>query len=216
MSGPSAIGILGVGASLPTEVRTNDWWKPEVVARWMEGRARQLAALRDAPEPSSEGGARVHRAILELGGDPFQGSRERRIMPPGATSYDLEEAAARDALDRAGVQPREIDLVLTHTVVPEYQVQNAACILHQRLGLPARCFTMQADATAFSFLAQLRIAQQLIATGQAQKALLVQSCGATRILDVEHPFAPLFGDGATATVAGEVEANRGILAADIR
>jgi 3-oxoacyl-[acyl-carrier-protein] synthase-3 len=181
----------------------------------MEGRARALAALRDDPRPDSEGAARVHESIIRLGGDPFQGSIERRRMAADSSSYDLEEAAARDALSRAGVEPADIDVVLTHTVVPDYLVQSSACLLHGRLGLPARCFTMQVDATAFSFLAQLELARHLIAGG-ARHALIVQSCGASRLIDPASHFAPLFGDGASAAVVGPVAAGRGVLAATHR
>jgi 3-oxoacyl-[acyl-carrier-protein] synthase III len=212
----TAVGILGVGAYLPPEVRRNDWWSADTVAGWMELRAAQQAALRAAPVPEHAGAARVHAAILEFGGDPFQGSIERRIMPDRMTSYDLEEAAARDALARAEVAPSDIEVVFTHTAVPDYLVQSAACILHHRLGLPPRCFTVQVDATAFSFLAQLALAEQWIAAGRARCALIVQSCGATRLLDPTQPFAPLFGDGATAVVVGRVRAGRGVLASTHR
>jgi 3-oxoacyl-[acyl-carrier-protein] synthase III len=204
MSVVPGIGILGIGAYLPPEVRRNDWWPADVVARWMEQRARQLAALRAAPPPASRGAARIRAAMVELGADPFQGSVERRIMASDATSYDLEEQAARDALARAELAPADIDLVLCYTLLPEYLINNSACVLHQRLGLGRGCFTMQTDATAFSFLAQLTLAHQLIAGGRARRALLVQSCGVTRLLDPADPRSPLFGDGATAIVVGAV------------
>jgi 3-oxoacyl-[acyl-carrier-protein] synthase-3 len=212
MSGSrSGIGVLGVGAYLPPETRTNDWWPRDLVTRWMADRARALTALRAAPPPSSEGAARIRAAMLELGGDPFQGSIERRILSADATSHDLEESAARDALARADVAPSEIDLVLTHTLVPEQLVNNSACVLHHRLDLGPDCFSMQTDATAFSFLAQLTLAIGMIEAGRARTALLVQSCGVTRLLDMDDARAPLFGDGATAVILGAVAPDRGFL-----
>ncbi len=203
------VGILGIGAYLPPQLRRNDWWPPSLVATWMEERARAIGGLRAAPVPASEGAQRIRAAMLELGADPFQGSVERRIMGAEQTSYDLEEAAARDAIGRAGIAASEIDLVLTYTLVPEYLANNSACVLHGRLGLGARCFTMQVDATAFSFLAQLTLARQLIAGGTAHTALLVQSCGVSRLLDHTDSRSPLFGDAATAVVLGRVGAGRG-------
>jgi 3-oxoacyl-[acyl-carrier-protein] synthase-3 len=217
MSGPASsglgIGILAIGAYLPPEVRTNDWWRPEIVAGWMERRARQLAALRDAPPPETPAMARVIHAMAEVAGDPFQGSVERHILAAEATAYDMEEVAARDALGRAGVALADIDLVFTHTLVPELMINNSACVLHHRLGLGPQCFVMGTDATAFSFLAQLTVAEQMIASGRARNALLVQSCAVTRLIPPEDPVAPLFGDGATAVVLGRVSADRGIIRA---
>jgi 3-oxoacyl-[acyl-carrier-protein] synthase-3 len=109
------------------------------------------------------------------------------------------------------VRPGDIDLVLTHTLVPEQLVNNSACVLHHRLGLGAGCFSMQVDATAFSFLAQLTLAVRMIAGGSARTALLVQSCGVTRLLDMDDARAPLYGDGATAVVVGAVADDRGFL-----
>ncbi len=206
----SAIGILGVGVHLPAEVRRNDWWSSATVAQWMENRQRAMAALRGmtAETPAV---ARVIAAMVESAGDPFQGSVERHILAADQTSYDMEEAAARDALARANVAAGDIDVVLTHTLVPEYQINNSACVLHQRLGLPSHCLSMGTDATAFSFLSQLTLAKALIGSGRAKRALLVQSCAVTRLIDPHDSIAPLFGDGATAVVVGDVSDGRGLV-----
>lgn len=207
----SGIGILGIGAYLPPEVRTNDWWPAETVARWMEARARQLAALRDAPPPATPAMAAVIGAMTSVGSDPFQGSIERRILPLEANSHDMEELAARDALSQANVHASEIDAVLTHTLVPELLINNSACVLHHRLGLSPECFVLQTEATAYSFLSQLTVAQHMIAGGGINNALLVQSCAVTRLLEPDDSVSPLFGDGATAVVVGRVATDRGIV-----
>jgi 3-oxoacyl-[acyl-carrier-protein] synthase-3 len=204
------VGILGVGMCLPSEIRTNDYWSKDLVATWMEVRARQLAALR-GKEASTPAIAKVMRAMFDMGTDPFQGAERRHIMAANETSYDLEERAARDALARANVAAGEIDLVLTHTLVPEHLINNSACVLHNRLGLRAQCFSMGTDATSFSFLAQLMVAIQMIRGGGIRRALLVQSCGVTRLVEPADPVAPMFGDGATAVVVGEVAESRGVI-----
>ncbi len=202
------VGILGVGTFLPPDVRTNDWWPASVVQGWMA----QRATARPAPhQPRTKGEALVGRAMSEQAYDPFQGAIERRVMPAGMTIFDMEEHAAREAIVRARVDPQAIDLVLTHTVVPDVLLGNPACILHQRLGLPRECLTMQADAATYSFMAQLTLAEAMIASGRARHALLVQSCGASRLIDPTDPISPLFGDGASAVVVGSVSAGRGIL-----
>jgi 3-oxoacyl-[acyl-carrier-protein] synthase III len=138
-----------------------------------------------------------------------------RPLSPGEarTVLDMAEQAARLAITRAGVGAGDIDLLLTNTVLPDVLLGNPACQVHHRLGLPPRCFAMETSAATYSFLMQLSLAQAMIASGQAKLALLVQSCGASRAVALEDPISPLFGDGATAVVVGQVAPGRGILAA---
>lgn len=218
MSGPSSIagiasgiGILGVGTHLPPEVRTNDWWRPEVVARWMQGRERGLAALREAPPAATPAMRAIVGAMLELGGDPFGGVVERRVLAADATATDMETAAAEIALARAGIDRDAVDLLLVHTAVPEYLLANSACVLHRRLGLPAACLALEAQASAYSFVAQLALAEAMIAAGRARHALLVQSSAASRLLDPDDPVSAVLGDAASAVIVGRV-GNGGIQA----
>ncbi len=208
----TGIGILGIGTHLPPEIRRNDWWPADVVARWAERLAQGVAALGQAPPPASAGAARVVRAMIELGGDPFEGVVERRILAADLTSTDMEAAAATAALAQAGVDASDIDLLLVHTAVPEYLLSNTACVLHHRLGLPTACLALEAQAAAYSFLAQLALAAPLIETGRVRRALLVQSCAVSRVMDPTDPVSAKVGDAATAVVIGPVAGDRGILA----
>lgn len=201
-------GILGIGMYLPPEVRRNDWWPESVVASWM---AQRKAARSGPPRPPrNEGEALVMKAMSEQAIDPFQGAVERHVKPTDMSIVDMQEQAARMAIERAGIAPASIDLLLTHTVLPEYLLSNPACRLHERLGLSNACFCMETDAAAFAFMMQLSIAQGMIASGQAKIALLVQSCDATGHVDPSDPIAPLFGDGATAVVIGGVREEYGL------
>ena len=216
ISGPEGIGILGIGTHLPPEVRHNDWWPAATVARWNQARAAQLAAVRAAPPPAptAPGVAMVLRAMAEqTDHDPFRGVVERRVLAAGATATDMEAAAAEAALARAELDRREVDVLLLHSAVPEYLLANTACVLHHRLGLPTACLAMEAQASAYSFLAQLALAEALVAAGRARHVLLVQSSAASRLIDRDDPTSPAFGDAATAVVVGRVGAGRGVLAA---
>jgi len=148
------------------------------------------------------------RRVMELMGkqaaDPFQGMVQRHVMPAAMESVDMETEAARRAIAHAGIGPHQIDLLLVHTPVPEFLLSNAACVLHDRLGLSSECITMQVDASGNSFLMQLAVAEQFIAGGRASHALLVQSSAGSRLLEPEELQSPLFGDGAAAVVLGEV------------
>lgn len=209
----SGVGILGTGAALPPEVRRNDWWPADLVAAWTRQRAAARERLRAVPPPPDEGARKVLAALVAQTDDPFQDAVERRVLAPAMTALDLEAAAAQEAIARAGVAPDAIDLVLTHTPMPEYLLSNLACALHERLGLPRAGLAVQVDASSYSFLAQLSIAQQMIRGGAARHALLVQSCVGSRLVDPADPTSVLIGDGAAAVVVGPVGAGRGVLAA---
>lgn len=209
----TAVGILGVGTHLPPDVRGNDWWPVDVVAGWRERLTAGIARLRTLPRPARPGAARVVDAMIELGGDPFEGVRERRILAPARTATDMEEEAAAAALAAAGVAPDEIDLLLVHSAVPEYQLSNVACPLHHRLGLPSTCLALEAHAAAYSFLAQLALAVPMIESGRVRRALLVQSSAVSRVMDPADPISAKVGDAASAVVVGPVAAGYGVQAA---
>ena len=205
------VGILAVGMYVPPEVRRNDWWPADVVARWVE--QRRASPPPQLPADLGEGAMRILRAHAEQARDPFQGAVERHVIAPEMSILDLEERAARDAIERAGIDPRAIDLVLTHAVVQDHQLMNPACPLHERLGLSPACLALHTEATAYTSLAQLALAEAAIAAGRARYALLVQSSAATRLIDRDDPSSVLLGDGATAVILGPVRARRGFLSA---
>ena len=202
------VGILGAALYLPPEIRRNDYWPQEVVERWMASRKAPVL-----PENPSEGLRLVLAEMAKQARDPFHDAVERRVMPTGMTLVDMQERAARAAIARAGIDPQQIDLVLTNTVTPDFLHGNPACTLHLELGLAKTCFSMETEAATSSFQMQLMLADSMIARGHARYALLVQSSAATRWLELDDPISPLFGDGATGVVVGPVSAGRGLLGA---
>jgi 3-oxoacyl-[acyl-carrier-protein] synthase III len=202
----TSVGILGVGRYVPSEVRTNDWWPAATVQRWMAERPRPQPPKIDG---LGEGARRVIAAMSRQALDPFQGAVERHVMGT-ETAFDMGERAARAALERAGIDVGDVDLLLTHTVVPDVLLGNPACELHKRLGLREACFAMETDASTYAFLAQLSIADAMITSGKARTALLVQSSGTSPLVDYTDPTSVVFGDGATAVVVGPVRDGRGI------
>lgn len=205
---PSHVGILGAALYLPPEIRRNDWWPQDIVDGWMAQRTPPRI-----PENPTEGLRLVLAAMAKQARNPFNDSVERRVMPADMTLVDMQELAARSAIERAGIDAQRIDVVLTNTVTPDFLHGNPACTLHHRLGLPRQCFSMETEAATSSFQMQLLLAESLIARGHATHALLVQSSAATRHMEQADPISPMFGDGATAVVVGPVSAGRGLLGA---
>lgn len=199
------LSILGIGSFLPPEVRRNDAWAPSIVEKWSEARAFSPDRAKEAVGIFAEdaGAARIFEEMAKLSNDPFQGSIERRVMSPGMSAVDMETAAAKLAIEEAGISLGEIDFVMGSSLVPDYINATDACGVHAALGLSADCFVLSADAVCNSFQYQIALADALIAKGKFKKGLLVQGAASSRITPMEAPFSVNFGDGATAVVVGE-------------
>lgn len=206
------VGIWSVGVHLPEQIRENDWWSDDVVSRWREKADAKLDRAADADHELATDGARlVLKHMSRYRDDVFRGARQRRILADAQSTTDIELLAARKALASAEVAPGEVDLLLSSTTLPDVLLVPNACRLHERLGLPARCFSLQTEGVCNAFLMQLALAEQMIRGGQARVALLVQSSGTSRLVRPEDPLSAWFGDAATAVVVGKVADGYGLL-----
>jgi len=133
------------------------------------------------------------------------GIRERRIAAPEEALTDLALPAARAALAQAGVEARQIDLVLCATVTPDMMFPTSSALLADSLGAEdAAAYDLLAGCTGFMYaLAQ---AYGMIAAGLSERALVVGGDVLSRILDwSDRSTLVLFGDGAGAVVLEKVE-----------
>jgi 3-oxoacyl-[acyl-carrier-protein] synthase-3 len=134
------------------------------------------------------------------------GIRERRIAAPEEALSDLCLPACRDALEQAGLDASEIDLIIVATVTPDMAFPSTGAILADQLGAPdAAAYDLSAGCTGFMYA----VAQGygMLAGGLAQKALVVGGDVLSRILDwSDRSTAVLFGDGAGAVVLERVPA----------
>jgi 3-oxoacyl-[acyl-carrier-protein] synthase-3 len=203
------VGIHGIGIHLPDAVRTNDWWPEATVAKWEHRAVMSKQRIHEAPGRPGE--KLVLEAMRRYESDPFRGARERRVMPAEMESSDMELAAAKQAIANAGVDPKDIDFVLSYSFVPDFLLTPNAFALHARLGLSKKCFTTGVEAACNSFLIGLMMAEQMIKGGRAKLGLIVQSSAVSRILPPEEQTSAWFGDGAAAVVVGPVADGRGIL-----
>lgn len=140
------------------------------------------------------------------------GIRTRHLAEPGQTSSDLALHASLRALEAAGVDAGELDLIVLATSTPDFIFPSTACLLQNKLGnRGATAFDVQAVCSGFVYA--LTIAEKFIRSGSHKKALVVGAEVFSRILDwSDRGTCVLFGDGAGAVVleASEVP---GILAA---
>ena len=211
-SNQPGIGVLGIGVFLPPEIRRNDFWSSATVTRWAEKASVFRARAGNEPPLPQPGAQLVAAAMAAQAGDPFQGGKQRHIMPEGMMSSDMEAAAARDALVRANVSADEIDLLLTFSMCPDYLNAPNACVVHRKLGLTHRCFSLAIEGVCNAFQLQFAVAEKMIRGGQARRALLIQSSAVSRFAPPDEQVSTVFGDGATAVVIGEVGPGRGLLA----
>jgi len=133
------------------------------------------------------------------------GIRERRIAAPEEALTDLALPAARTALAQAGVEARDIDLLLCATVTPDMMFPTSSALLADELGAEdAAAYDLLAGCTGFMYaLAQ---AYGMIAAGLAERALVVGGDVLSRILDwSDRSTLVLFGDGAGAVVLEKVD-----------
>jgi 3-oxoacyl-[acyl-carrier-protein] synthase-3 len=180
--------IAGTGSYLPPRRVTNDQLAVELAAKGIETSDQWI----------------VERT----------GIRARHFADPGVNTSDLAAHAARHAMEAAGVAPQDIDLIIVATSTPDMVFPSAACIMQNKLGM-AGCPAFDVQAVCSGFVYALTVADSMIRTGVANKALVVGAEIFSRILDFnDRTTCVLFGDGAGAVVL-EASDQPGILATDL-
>lgn len=138
------------------------------------------------------------------------GIRERREAPPEMATSDLAVRAARNALERAGVTPADVDLLLLGTFTPDMPFPATACLVQDQLGIRAPAVDLQAACAGFMYA--LITAAQFVSTGCSQLALVIGADCNSRILNPKDQRTyPLFGDGAGAVLLTRGEADQGLV-----
>ncbi|MFM2254335.1 MAG: hypothetical protein RJB68_2672 [Pseudomonadota bacterium] len=142
------------------------------------------------------------------------GIRARHFVEAGVYSSDLALEACKSALSAAGLQAQDIDLIIVATSTPDMVFPSTACILQNKLGANG-CAAFDVQAVCSGFVYALTVADAMIRTGGASKALVVGAEVFSRLLDfTDRTTCVLFGDGAGAVVL-EASETPGILASDL-
>lgn len=142
------------------------------------------------------------------------GIRARHFAAPEVCSSDLALEASRQALAAAGVEAQDIDLIIVATSTPDMVFPSTACILQNKLDIHG-CPAFDVQAVCSGFVYALSVADAMIQTGAASKALVVGAEVFSRIIDFkDRTTCVLFGDGAGAVVL-QASDTPGILASDL-
>jgi 3-oxoacyl-[acyl-carrier-protein] synthase-3 len=149
------------------------------------------------------------------------GIRQRHIAAEGEVTSDLGAAAARAALENAGLTPGDIDLIVVATTTPDMTYPSTAALIQNKLGITqGAAFDIQAVCSGFVFA--VATADSFLKNGLARRALVIGAETNSRILDwTDRATCVLFGDGAGAAVLERVELEagepeRGVLATSLR
>ena len=146
------------------------------------------------------------------------GIKERRLVSGDETAIDLGIAAAKNALDKSGFKPEDIDLVIAASSAPPQLYPAIACHIQAALGIPDFAPSFDITAACSGLIYGLQIARGFIGSGLYKNILIVATDNNSRLVDWEdRSVSILFGDGAGAMVVTEAEDGvDDILALDIR
>ena len=142
------------------------------------------------------------------------GIRARYFVDADTGASDLAVGAARHAMEAAGCKPEDIDLIILATSTPDMVFPSTACIVQSKLGIVG-CPAFDVQAVCSGFVYALTVADSMIRTGTARRALVIGAEVFSRILDFnDRGTCVLFGDGAGAVVLEASDAP-GLLATDL-
>lgn len=128
------------------------------------------------------------------------GIKERRIVDGKTSTTDLAVQAARNAMQKAGILPDEIDLVVVATVTPEMFFPSTACLVQKELKLK-NAFAFDISAACSGFIYGMAIATQFIQNGFCKTALVIGAEALSKITNwSDRSTCVLFGDGAGAAI----------------
>ncbi|MEW5804805.1 MAG: beta-ketoacyl-ACP synthase III [bacterium] len=139
------------------------------------------------------------------------GISERRIAAKNEPTSDLAVKAAQAALEDAGMEPQELDMIITATVTPDMILPSAGCVIQKKIGAPnAAAFDVAAACSGFLYA--LSIADQFVKSGQYKNILIVGADTLSKVTDwTDRSTCILFGDGAGAVILKPTDETRGIL-----
>lgn len=185
---PRYARITGTGSYLPPRRLTNDDLTRQLAARGVETSDQWI----------------VERT----------GIRARHFVDEGVNCSDLAVRAARQALEAAGLQAADIELIMVATSTPDMVFPSTACLVQQKLGIHG-CAAFDVQAVCSGFVYALTVADSMIRTGAAKCALVIGAEVFSRILDFnDRTTCVLFGDGAGAAVLQGSD-TPGILASEL-
>lgn len=139
------------------------------------------------------------------------GIKERRMAAPNETASDLALGAAKDALKKAGLKPKDLDVIIVASITNDSPFPATACVLQAKLGAKS-AFAFDINAACSGFLYMLQVADSFIKTGIGTNILIVGTEVLTKFVDwQDRATCVLFGDGAGAAVLTASKDKHGVM-----
>lgn len=129
------------------------------------------------------------------------GLNERCVVEGGTTPADLCEEAARRLIEGTGMTPKDFDALVCVLDFPDYRCPPTACVLHGKLGMPETCMAFDITHGCAGYVYGLQVVSAMIESRMCERVLLLVGDTKSRTINIgDRISAPLFGDGAAATV----------------
>ncbi|MGH7330277.1 MAG: beta-ketoacyl-ACP synthase 3, partial [Polyangiaceae bacterium] len=142
------------------------------------------------------------------------GMKRRHIAAPDEATSDLALAAAKEALSRASLKPKQIDCIVVATVTPDYLFPATGCIVASKLGIPGKA-AFDIGIACSGFIYGLTVVSSLIRAGVYKRVMLIGAETLSKLVNYEdRSTAILFGDGAGAVILEHSE-HDSFLASDL-
>ncbi len=143
------------------------------------------------------------------------GIEERRIADENVSTSFMAIKAAEKAIQNAGIQPEEIDLIITATVTPDHSFPSVSCQIQHEIGA-VKAAAMDISAACAGFIYGIVTGKQFVESGAYKHVLVIGAEKLSSMIDWnDRNTAVLFGDGAGAAVLGPVSEGRGILSFEL-
>lgn len=144
------------------------------------------------------------------------GIKQRHKAADNEYTSQFGTAAAKMALERAGLKPEDIDIIVCATTTPDQIMPSTGALIQAQLGA-VNAAGMDVFAACSGFLYGITMVESMIRTGQIRYALVIGAEVLTKYVDyTDRGTCVIFGDGAGAAVLGAVEEGKGILATKIK
>ncbi len=204
------VGLHSLAVTVPARTRSNDELRarhPDLYARAEEGTLSRVMNDDDARAETSIFDAAMKPYLR----DPFRGVKERRVLGPEETSIDMEVRAGQAALELAGLDPKNVDQLISVGFLPHHVGIGNAVYVAKALGLEGGAFNL--ETACAGPLNALRVATAMVHSGVCERVLVTVSCAYSKYAREDDTLSWFLGDGGGAFVVGHVPRGEGYLAA---
>lgn len=201
-------GMRALAVHYPSVLRTNDYWlrhHPEMIAKSLERGAGKVWSAQEDDGPS----ALFDETMRPYLDDPFRGTKDRRVLGPGETGLGMEREAIVKALGSAGLEPGEVDLLISVGFQPTHVGVGNGVYLANELALG--CPAINLETCCSGALVAFQTACSFVSSGQYRRVLVSVSCTYSIQCEASGGLSLTSADGAAAFLVEAASEGHGLL-----